>query len=186
MQEDQIKWDQRYREGIFSSDPALILTRFLPMAKSGKALDIAAGSGRNSLYLFQQGFEVDSWDISDVGLAQLKKQEPGIQTRQVDLDRSYLRENQYNLVVNINYLNRRLFPQIKEALKPEGLLIFRTFLEGDPGSGYSPSSNKEYYLKKNELLHAFLSMDILFYQEEILVQSNGTQRSIASLVARKK
>ena len=34
----------------------------------GRALDIAAGRGRNSLFLAELGFEVDAVDVSDVAV----------------------------------------------------------------------------------------------------------------------
>ncbi|WP_434656837.1 hypothetical protein [Sulfurimonas sp. NW9] len=50
-------------------------------------------------------------------------------------------------------------PQIKEALKPNGLLIFETFIvaHGD----FNQPANPEYLLRTNELLHAFMGLILL-------------------------
>jgi hypothetical protein len=48
-----------------------------------------------------------------------------------------------------------LFPFIQEGLKPGGVVIFHTLLESD-NVEKSQEHCREYLLRKNELLHAFL------------------------------
>ncbi|HIP54231.1 MAG TPA: tellurium resistance protein TehB, partial [Sulfurimonas autotrophica] len=88
-----------------------------------------------------------------------------------------------DLVVNINYLSRRLFPQIKEALKPNGVLIFETFIvaHGD----FKQPANPEYLLRVNELLHAFIGLDIIYYEERDDKNLRGEETRVASLVAKR-
>jgi tellurite methyltransferase len=79
------------------------------------------------------------------------------------------------------YLNRRLFPQIREGLRPGGVLIFETLLHvpGHPGhDDHCP----DYFLRDNELLHSFLSLRILHYHEEA-GSGQDEPRRLASLVA---
>ena len=102
----------------------------------------------------------------------------------VDLDEYTLDKDKYDLVININYLNRRFFPQIKEALKEDGIIIFETFIiaHGD----FDNPSNPEYLLRKNELLHAFIGFDIIYYEERDDINLRDEKTRVASLVARKK
>ncbi|MCP4297044.1 MAG: methyltransferase domain-containing protein [Proteobacteria bacterium] len=185
MLEDQFKWDERYKDSRISPKESELLVQYLDLSKKGKALDIAAGSGRNSIYLHQQGFEVDAWDISTVGLALIKAREPGVNIHQTDLDDCQLANETYDLVINFNYLNRNLFPQIVESLKHEGILMFQTFIEGDQGRESKTPRRKAYYLRKNELLHAFLNLQIILYKEDYFTQDDKKERCIASLIARK-
>ncbi|MCJ7830358.1 MAG: hypothetical protein MUP74_03125, partial [Desulfobacterales bacterium] len=59
---------------------------------------------------------------------------------------------------------RRLFPHIIEGLVPGGVLLFDTYIE-KPSDATDPSMCRDYLLRENELLHAFLSLKILYYRE---------------------
>jgi hypothetical protein len=103
---------------------------------------------------------------------------------ETDLDSYNLQTDRYDLIVNINYLNRRFFPQIKEALKSGAILIFETFIvaHGD----FDNPANPEYLLRVNELLHAFIGLDIIYYEERDDINLRGEKIRVASLVAKKR
>ena len=42
-----------------------------PYLQGGRALDVGCGEGRNSLYLNQQGYQVDAWDVNPLSLQNL-------------------------------------------------------------------------------------------------------------------
>ena len=42
-----------------------------PYLQGGRALDVGCGQGRNSLYLNQQGYQVDAWDVNPLSLQNL-------------------------------------------------------------------------------------------------------------------
>ncbi len=186
MEKDRERWNKKYSEGKFPLDkPAPFLTKHYRLANVGNALDIAAGLGRNALFLAEKGFKVDAVDISDVAVEKLSKLHPNINPIQADLDTFVIPENKYDLILNINFLSRRLFPYIKEGLKKDGILIFQTFLKGDEPD-LSVPSNPDFLLRKNELLHSFLPLRILFYKEQKVVKCDGTKSWLASLVAKKE
>lgn len=56
----------------FGSAPSEILPPVLKYARAGKALDCGAGNGRNSLFLAENGFDVDAVDVSSVACEQLQ------------------------------------------------------------------------------------------------------------------
>ncbi len=184
MEKDRIKWNEKYKKNEpLRDEPSEIVRQFFHLAKPGKALDIAAGLGRNAIFLAEKGFSVDAIDISDVAIERLKKLDnPKINPVLADLDFYQIKENSYDLIININFLNRRLFPLIKEALKPGGVLIFETFLLDEN----SPIKTKDYLLRKNELIHCFIDMRIVFYQEKTTKKLTGETALIASLVAIKE
>jgi SAM-dependent methyltransferase len=183
MQKDREKWNKKYRTESRAEEPSSIVKKFCSLAPKGSALDIATGNGRNALFLANQGFQVEAVDISDEGLINIAGRHPNLQPICADLDLFDIPENRYCLILNIRFLNRRLFPYIKEGLTAGGILIFETFL--DTPSGHETASLcRDYLLKSNELLHAFLSLKILYYHEG-LSDNSQDPRHVASLVAKK-
>jgi hypothetical protein len=73
-----------------------------------------------------------------------------------------------------------LFPYIREGLAPSGILIFQTFLDSPiPGTDQPPC--RDYLLRENELLHAFLSLKIVLYTETE-EKKNDETAYLASLI----
>ena len=177
MEHDRIKWNAKYRQGAVPREPSAIVRRFAGLPAGRRALDLAAGSGRNSVFLAQQGFQVDAVDISEEGLQQIPAL-PEIRRVCTDLDRCDIAAGRYDLIVDLLYVNRRLFPQLHEGLRPGGVLIFESLLfDPDQSSGHC----RDYYLRENELLHAFLGLRIVYYREGPEEQAD-TPRRLASLV----
>jgi tellurite methyltransferase len=181
MLRDRIKWNEKYRRQDYPTEPSGIVRDFFSLAPGRTALDIAAGSGRNALFLAEQGFGVDAVDIAEEGLALVAGRHPAIRTICADLDTFDIPAGRYDLILNVLYLNRRLFPQIREGLKPGGLLIFETLLE-PPGHAEHDDHCRDYFLRGNELLHSFLSLRILHYHEACRPGQDEARR-LASLVA---
>ena len=72
---DEIKWNKKYQETpslLEERRPSEKLIEIIQKVKGKKALDVASGTGRNSVYLAANGFEVDALDISQVALDSLK------------------------------------------------------------------------------------------------------------------
>ena len=182
MQSDKERWNKRFQEKPFRDYVEPVIEKYIGEANVGYALDIACGQGRNTHFLAEKGFEIDALDLSDYALSQVRD-DANIHKIEVDLDEYNLEKNKYDLVVNMNYLNRRFYHQIKEALKPDGVVIFETFIiaHGD----FDNPQNPEYLLRKNELLHAFIGLDIIYYEERDDINLRGEKTRVASLVARK-
>jgi tellurite methyltransferase len=181
--QDRLKWNEKYQTASYPDEPAAILKKYIVPGGGQRALDIAAGNGRNALFLADQGFTVDAVDISDEGLRLFARQHPNIHTICADLDHFDIPANRYDLIINIKFLNRRLFPYIRDGLAPGGILIFQTFLDTPPENKNRPAC-RDYLLRENELLHAFLSLRVLFYSEAE-ENDKGETSLLASLVAMK-
>lgn len=175
MKADREKWNKRYLSREWSSQASSIVTRFAYRARVGRALDIACGTGRDAIHLADMGFIVDAVDISEVGLGRLRGRPGRVNPVCADLDTFDIAPRTYDLIININFLQRRLFPQIAEGLKPGGMLIFQTYVEGPPTDGETLHC-RDYLLRPNELLRNFLHLHILYYREQ---EENGV---VASLV----
>jgi len=154
---DREKWDAKYLKDRGISEASPILKAFLDLAPCGNALDIACGKGRNSLFLAEKGFIVDAVDVSTVATDNLAGRDPNINVICRDMDDWTIPPDRYELIINIRFLDRRLFPMIIDGLKTGGVLIFESFTGG---------KRDKYCLKENELLHAFQSLHIVYYEEK--------------------
>ena len=128
MHDDRERWNRRYAEGFGGRGPDPFLTSLDAMLpRSGTALDIAGGAGRNSFWLARRGLDVTLVDVSDVAVARAVAQadEAGVDLRAtvVDLTRDPLPRGPWDLIVCIHYLQRDLFPVMAAALVPGGSLV---------------------------------------------------------------
>ena len=184
MHKDRERWNEKYaKQPPMPSGVSKILSRYLSLANTGRALDIACGTGRNTHYLAENGFSVDAVDISDYALAKIEDT-PAIHKINADLDEYAIEPETYDLILNCNYLERRLFEPIVKGLKKDGLLIFETFIKTQ-GKGYRMPSNDNFLLEPNELLHVFKELHIIYYEEHEEENPQGEKVKVASLVARK-
>lgn len=133
----------------------------------GHALDMATGRGRNAIFLAERGFTVEAIDISEVALAEAERRatEKNVRIifRQADLDHIELPEAVYDLVVNINFLQRSLVPKMKKALKVGGRVVFETYLIDQQTIGHP--KNPAYLLGHGELLGLFCDFRVFYYRE---------------------
>jgi SAM-dependent methyltransferase len=183
MRNDRKRWNEKYLGETYPVDPSPIVKKFYKLAPGGKALDIAAGTGRNAMFLAEKGFQVEAVDISDEGLKRIPKRHLNLHPVCIDVDTFDIPSDRYHLILNIRFLSRRLFPQIREGLVSGGVLIVETYLEA-PGRESGSPVCRDYLLKENELLHAFRSLRIVFYQER-RQRRQSEFRHFASLVALK-
>lgn len=190
MREDQERWDAKYREKKFNPDisPDPFLKKNLRLLPPGRALDIAAGEGRNAVFLAQHGFEVDAVDISRVALSRArrlaKSRRVKINTVAVDLDIHPIGQEEYDLIIDFYFLDRNLVPSIKRGLKRGGVVMFSTYLQGPPSPAGNERIDPKYLLKPNELLRLFKDFRILFYREEVFREA-GVKKATANLIAQK-
>jgi 2-polyprenyl-3-methyl-5-hydroxy-6-metoxy-1,4-benzoquinol methylase len=133
----------------------------------GRALDLACGKGRNSLYLAECGFKVVAMDISSVALAEGQRRaaakQLSIDWRHEDLENVQFDEAGFDLIVNFNYLQRSLISRIKRAVRHGGHVIFETYLIDQIAIGHP--KNPDYLLRHNELLEHFHDFRVLYYRE---------------------
>jgi len=169
--DDQVRWDRQHAETHGAEPPSTLLRQILEshgwQCPPGRALDIAAGKGRNALYLAERGFEVVAVDISRVALdaARLHAEQKHLQVdfQQLDLEEGGFPEGEYDLILNINYLQRSLIRRIKAVLRVGGHVIFETYSIDQQMIGHPKNPN--YLLAHNELLDHFRDFRVLYYRE---------------------
>lgn len=130
--ERQQHWDEKWsqkRNG--ASAVCHWLVKYQDQLAGGQALDVACGLGQNAIWLAQRGFEVDAADISPVALAraQVEAERAGVQINfiQTDLNNAIWPVNTYNVIVVRRFLERSLWPVLRQALAPGGWLFYETF-----------------------------------------------------------
>ena len=174
--DEKTVWDARYREkpGSWTEPDELVINayeQFLSAAPPGMALDLAGGAGRNTLFLLRRGWRVKLLDISEVGLelALEKAAAEGLSSNLtadfVDLNTAVdLGSKQYDLITVFFFLRRELFPALVAALKPGGLLIYKTYTEARRDFGHG-AGDPRYLLKPGELRRSFATLRELHYRE---------------------
>lgn len=168
--------------------PADWLVRHRPLYAPGRALDLACGRGRNSVYLAREGFQVAAWDRDAEALEELRStaESLGLATitmQPVDLEQApAIPPTSFDLITVFYYLQRDLAPQIARALKPGGVLVYETFLI-DNHTRFNHPRRREFCLNHNELLSLFGDLRVLAYREGTLVPDRGP--FTAALVAQR-
>ena len=186
-EDERQTWNRRYAEGehmAFEPDPFLLAAYddFIHphFPKGGSALDVAGGLGRHAIWLAELRWRVTVVDISEIAFkkAQKKAEERGVKIEFLVRDlRTYQPEREhYDLVLVFYYLQRELLHDVVQALKPGGLLIYKSYTHEQQNFAKGPK-NPVQLLKDNELLHSFPSLRTLYYRE--IVQ----EKAVAELVA---
>lgn len=176
------------------SEPASFLVEQSHRLPKGRALDLAAGKGRNSLHLLRYGMAVEALDRDESGLSALLATAQagglsGLTTKTLDLEQNPgnppdLGHEQYDVIIVFFYLFRPLFGPIMHALKPGGVLLYETFLI-DNYFKYHHPRRWEFCLAHNELLRLTSSLRVLHYDEGEHHDGRDTPLFTARLVAQK-
>jgi SAM-dependent methyltransferase len=192
---DRERWNHRYSERYAERAYAWVPSRWLtaieetlrPPFPGARALDLACGPGRNSVFLAERGWTVDAWDISDVALSILTYEREDrasrgfplpIEIQQIDLDTATIPPATYDLVLNVLFLDRRLWPEMAAALRPGGLLVFQTFV--DVPGGRESEVSADHLLQPGELRAAFESLGL-----QIVRYDESGERGSARLISRR-
>jgi rhodanese-related sulfurtransferase len=154
-------------------------------ASKRRVLDVACGRGRHALLFAAAGFEVTAMDRHAESLAELRASAAAlgvrVDTREVDLeapDYSFGAET-WDVIVVTRYLHRPLFPALRTALAPDGLLVYETFTTAQRDEPTGPS-RPEFLLEPGELRALVAPLEIVAYDEEVV-----DARHLARVVARK-
>jgi|GEM_PF-505082 len=140
---DRDWWNNIFLTGRgFSMEPNRLLIETLDTLSVGTALDLAAGQGRNALYLASRGWQVVAVDVSDEGLriarAQAIKRELALETINADLDQWDFGVERFDLVTLLYAGDHtKWMAKIQASLRVGGLVIIegwaRTVPESDVG-----------------------------------------------------
>ncbi|HZP44184.1 MAG TPA: methyltransferase domain-containing protein [Candidatus Binataceae bacterium] len=180
-------WEKRHRDAA-PGPPEPCLLELLPVIPPGLALDIAAGTGRNAIALARAGFRVVAADYSVAAMRTVGRlaalEHLPIFPLITDLEESFpFRHAVFDLVVNISYLDRRLVPQLKRALRIGGVLLFDTFTIAQLPLGHP--HDPKFMLQHDELRAILADMEMLHYREGLTTYASGRQAWRATALARR-
>lgn len=148
-------WNARYSEAdrLFSARPNEALVELVEGIMPGRALDLGAGEGRNSLWLAANGWDVTAVDISDVALGRLEKfaSEQNIEVHTVvsDMESFLALGHRFDLVV-MAYIQlmpeqlKTVFKDASDAVAPGGHLFIVGHHIASIGKGGPPQPERLY------------------------------------------
>ena len=183
------RWNRKYRESPDSwrePDPFLLraFSEYIrpQFPAGGHALDLAGGAGRHAIWLAKQGWKVTLIDIANVGIEIARENARSFASNvdfvEDDLGSFQAPQMQFDLVLAFFYLERRIFPEIVKAIRPGGLLIYKTLTRSQLELAGGPK-DPAYLLEEGELPRLAAGLQVLFYREQI------AEKATAELVARK-
>lgn len=131
-------WDQRYSEPgyAYGTQPNEFLAKHRPEIPPGPVLCLAAGEGRNAVFLAHRRHDVTAVDQSAVGLEKAQKlaEERGVQIRTVqsDLADYALGVAKWAGIVSIFAhtppdIRKRVHADVVRALRPGGIFILEAY-----------------------------------------------------------
>jgi tellurite methyltransferase len=198
------RWNHKYRGAptAWSSTPDPFLERafseyVLPLyPEGGSALDFAGGAGRHAIWLAKQGWEVTLMDISEAGIELARRNAGPLASRihlvaddltrfkasQTHVEHSHVDHSHvtrgFDVVMVFFYLERTIFSELLRAIRPGGLLLYKTYtsVQGKLPDG---PKNPAHLLEPGELLRLAAGLRVLYYREEM------AERAPAELVAQK-
>jgi SAM-dependent methyltransferase len=164
--------------------PSQFLVDNIGLLPKGRALDIAMGNGRNSVYLAGMGFEVEGIDISNESvssaLESARKSRVNITAKVADLEGDfYIEKGAYDVIICFNYLHRPLITWIRDGLRTGGMVVYETFIVDQ--ARFGKPKNPDHLLRHNELLDMFRDFRCLRYREGII----ESREAIAGIIAEK-
>jgi SAM-dependent methyltransferase len=162
---DRQRWDDRYRREPPSPHPAIALPHFFApyddvFPRRGRALDLACGRGRGTLWLASRGLEAWGVDISPVAIAGARElaDHHGLSDRcrfdVVDLDAGLPDGPEVDVVLCHLFRDARLDGPIVKRLTAGGLLAIAVLSAAGAQSGPYRSS-------RTDLLGGFSTLSVI-------------------------
>lgn len=159
--------------------PSPWLQRWAPLLRPGqRALDVACGPGRHVRWLAARGLQVTAVDRDADALQPLC---PLAEVLVADIENGPwpLPGRQFDLVLVTNYLWRPLWPALRAALAPGGLLVIETFTRGNETVGRP--ARPDFLLEPGELLQVCLGLRIVAFEDGYLDAPPRFVQRIAAL-----
>jgi SAM-dependent methyltransferase len=152
--------------------------------RRGQALDVACGGGRHAFWLAERGLETlaidrDAASVALVNEEAARRRLP-LRAAIVDLEEDMVQMgvDEYDVIVAVSYLHRPLFPHLRDALRPGGVLVYETFTRAQAARGRP--TNPAFLLEPGELRELVSPLDVLVERE-----GDFEGKMVASVIARR-
>jgi len=160
-------WNQRYaaKELIWTAEANRFVAEETASLTPGEALDLAAGEGRNAVWLAEQGWRVHAVDLSDVAIEKARQLAAGrnvadrIDFRAADL-RDYAPEKDGFDLVMLIYLQipqselRPIIARAASAVAPGGTFLLVAHDSSNLEQGYGGPQNPEVLYAAEQVIPA--------------------------------
>jgi 2-polyprenyl-3-methyl-5-hydroxy-6-metoxy-1,4-benzoquinol methylase len=174
----------------FTSAPSAFMVDSVKRLQPGRALDVGAGQGRNSVWLAQQGWDVTGIDISGGGLSAALSNAEKAGVRISTVKTSYqdfeFGTGQWDLIVLIlswaPVSDPDFIVRLHTGLRPGGVVVFEHVL------ATSEQKFPEYVraIPPNALLAYFKSFFIQYYEEGVWPGDwGGPPAELVRMIAKK-
>jgi len=132
------KWDERYssEDFFYGTKPNDFLVEATTPLPRGRALCLAEGEGRNSVWLAEQGFNVYSVDLSQIGVAKTLRLAASrgvtVHAQVGDLADFVIEPHSFDLIVSIfahtpSVLRRSLHQRVINGLRSGGKFVLEAY-----------------------------------------------------------
>lgn len=180
---DRERWDRRYRAGSHGGTevPAWLGAVDRELPRTGRALDVATGSGRMALWLARRGLETTAVDVSGeaIRLCRSNALAEGLELSAsvLDLESEVLPNGPFSLISCFFYLQRDLFPELRQRLAPGGCFVAELPTRRNLERHSKPGPR--FLLETNELLELVAPLEVVYYRE-----GWSRDHAVAQVVAR--
>jgi len=208
--DDRTRWDARYRNGAYAERPwpsTFLEQNIVALPSSGgdgshghdKALDLACGAGRNSVFLAQHGFTTQGIDISAAAIAagsayacQVKTkvawrcQNLLEQTGGKNLGRDPIHDlGHFQLIILFRFVAPGLLTHLMDHLLPGVHLMVEEHLQHDLGEQIVGPRNPDFRVAPNALLGeveaASQSFDVIEHFAGLVAEPSGEKAAVSRL-----
>jgi len=196
------RWETRFRAPgyAFGKEPnAFLKSQARRLPRSGSALSVADGEGRNGVWLAEQGLDVTTIDFSPTGVEKARalaaERSVKLRAELADVTTWQWPREAYDVIAGIFIQfvtpaeRERLFAGMKRALKPGGLLILQGYRPEQLKYRTGGPQNVEQLYTRALLQSAFGDMAEIEIREHDTAISEGTSHvgmsALIDLVAKK-
>ncbi len=164
--------------------PSAWFIRHAPLIKRfATVLDVACGHGRHARFFAQRGAHITAVD-RDAAALQYVAAIPNVATECRDLegDAWPYAAMSFDAILVCNYLWRPTFDDLLATLKPGGVLLYETFMDGNEQHG--KPSRSDFLLRSNELLARTRQVfRVVAFEEGSEINGNGEIFAVKQKIA---
>ena len=189
-QDSRETWEKRYKAPDYQPNmkPVPFLVEMIQGLPPGQAICLAAGTGRNAIFLAQNGYQVTAIDISQAALdwCDMMSNELGVEvkTLEADLLAFDFGNEAWDLATNLYFYEPSLFQGLKQAISPGGHILFQTYSKAHKKFKRGPS-NDAFLVHPHELENEFRDWELLYFEETEYTYEQNKSESVIQMLARK-